>query len=155
MEQAQEQPKFSIRALLELMSHQQQGEALYDAFVESLDGIPNQDVKADICLNTVKYVATQNARIRAKDESNLEEVCSLFEEECKRFSVDMLAMPDRFREWIRDAASRQPDPVVVGVSILDLIIGSCECEHCMRFKKATQAEREEAAVAPTEPPPAP
>ncbi len=150
MEQSQEKEGRSIGELLELLNQTQRGEALYDAFVETLDGIENRDVRADICLNTVKYVATQNATYRAKDKYDDEEVVKLFEEECQRFAKDLLSMPDTFRKWLKQTAGQRS--MRGRANIVDIIIDACSCEHCMRFKRHAQADDSEK---PTEPPPPP
>ncbi len=162
METTQEQSKpevGTLKELLDKLAWQRESEALYDAFIEALNTIGDRDIKSDCCLNTVKYMATENARARATDKLNDEEVATLFEEECKRFSGDILSMPGQFREWLKsgghkEAAATATEPRPSHVSIIDIILSSggisCNCPRCREFKKAT-----EASETPTEPPPPP
>lgn len=166
MEQAQEQPKEKkspIKELLDKLAWQRESEALYDAFIDSLNLIGDRDIKSDCCLNTVKYMATQNASARAKDPNDDVEVAALFEEECQRFSADLLKMPGQFREWLasRDGQGRKEAKPGINVAIIDIAIGAsgitCNCPRCRQHRSAVDEElkKADASETPTEVPPPP
>lgn len=156
---ATQDKKSILQDLLDNLAWRKEGEQLYDAFIDALENIPSRDVKADVCLNTVKYVATQNASARAKDKLDQVELASLFEEECKRFSEDLLKMPGQFREWLASPAGIAEREGRAGAtnrapSIVDLLafmLGPvCNCERCRSFREDVQRSE-----APTEAPPPP
>lgn len=167
METTQEQPEepsASIKDLLDKMAWMQEANALHDAFIDALNTIPSREIRTECCLNTVRYMATQCACARASDKLNGEELANLFQEECQRFSDELLTMPSQFREWLksddgkrgvdsaRDILERKKDE---NVTLMDVIISgatiSCNCPRCRAFAKASVEESE----TPTERPPAP
>lgn len=152
MEEAKEK-KRSLKELLDKLALTKQGEALYGAFIEALNEIPDRDVKSDVCLNTIKYMATQNAGERAKDPEDEVEIAALFEEEIQRFSKDLLDMPGKFREWLKTKSERET--AGLGVSLVEIIFGSCDCVYCRRRREANAYVNPEPSEAPTEPPPPP
>lgn len=153
MEEAKGEKRRSLQELLDKLALTKQGEALYSAFVEALEEIPDRDVKSDVCLNTVKYQATQNAGERAKDPEDEVELAALFEDEIQRFSKDLLEMPAKFREWLK--AKKEREDAGVGVSLVEVIFGSCDCVYCRRRRAANAYVNPEPSEAPTEPPPPP
>ena len=140
-----EPTKSPIEELLARLESQRDAEALYEAFTAALEKIPYQDVKTEVCMNTVRYIATQNATARVQNKKSVEELAGLFEEECKRLSNNMLAMPDQFREYL----SKRGEPA--RNTVVEVLLGAlCECERCRGFRAAVQASE-----APTEIPPPP
>lgn len=162
-QEAKEARSNPIKELLDKLAWQREAEGLYDAFIDALGTIGDRDIKSDCCLNTVKFMATQNASARAKNKDDDEEVAVLFEEECKRFSDDLLKMPSQFREWLKSAdreEAKRREGSHAGIAILELILSSngivCNCVRCREFAKATEGpEGSEEAESPTEPPPPP
>lgn len=156
MEATKDQRYEEFRALLDKLAWQKKAEALYDAFIEALEEIPSRDVKSDCALNVVKYMATKNASARASNKLDEAEVATLFEEECKRFSDDLLAMPGQFREWLAKTSAEEREtqarPPLVDVLVAVLRGGVCDCPRCRSFREDVQGAR---AEAPTERPPAP
>lgn len=152
MEEAKEKQR-SLQELLDKLALTKQGESLYEAFIEALNEIPDRDVKSDVCLNTVKYMATQNAGERAKDPEDEVELAGLFEEEIQRFSKDLLNMPAKFREWLK--IKKEREDAGIGVSLVEVIFGSCDCVYCKRRREAKAYVNPEPSEAPTEPPPPP
>lgn len=152
MEEAKEK-KRSLKELLDKLALTKQGESLYEAFVEALNEIPDRDVRSDVCLNSIKYQATQNAGERAKDSEDEEEVAALFEEEIQRFSKDLLEMPGKFREWVKTRKERET--AGLAVSLVEVIFGNCDCVYCRRRRAAQAYVNPEPSEAPTEPPPPP
>ena len=150
--ETQERPKAtakSLKDLLDKLAWQKESEALFDAFIEALEAIPDRAIKSETCMNTVRHAATKNATARTRVESSDDEVAGLFEEECKRFSAEMLEMPGQFRTWLKanPKANRVTEPRATGASrdtrtaIIDILIGIgesggpvCDCERCVAFR---------------------
>ena len=159
----EEDKKNAIRKLLDKLTWQRDAEALYEAFIEAIEEIPDRAIKTEVCMNTVRYMATQNAVARITPKGGDDELAGIFEEECNRLGADMLAMPGQFREWLKKTADRKRDftpgkraSVDAAVTIVDLlaVLGgpACDCERCTAFRAFVGPEPSET---PTEVPPPP
>lgn len=166
MDTIQGKPKLtakSLKELLDKLAWQRDAEALYEAFIEALVSIPDRPIQTEVCMNTVRYMATQNACACVTAGGNDEELASVFEVECNRLASDMLAMPGQFREWLKKTAGRTRDftpgkrasaePAASVVDLLSILGGAaCDCERCQAFRAAVG---ESSSETPTEVPPPP
>ena len=148
-----------IKDLLAKLDWQRDAEALYEAFIEALELIPDVDIRTEVCMNTVRHIATKKATVRVTADGGDEELASIFEDECATLAADMLAMPGQFRKWLKRNPYRKGTPratarVATGIADLLSVLGGpvCDCERCTAFRASVG---ESAAETPTEVPPPP
>lgn len=131
-----ETPK-TLEQLIELAKDSEKGEMLYYTTVELLELINSPDIRADVALNLLKFVATRNATTGAKDST---EEADRFEVECKRFAADLLRLPDTFRKFIKDEAEPR------GITIEAMFAGGCgTCPTCLARKAREEARQKDAS----------
>lgn len=131
-----ETPK-TLQDLIDLTLESEKGEQLYYSTVDLLEMIKNPDIRADVALNLLKFVATRNATKGAK---SLEEEAERFETEVKRFAADLLRLPEQFRKFMREEAEPR------GITIEAMFANGCgNCPTCLARKAREEARQKDAS----------
>jgi len=143
---------------MNMLDAQRQGESLYTAVIATLDEIPDINVRSDVTFNLIKYMATERAKAASKNKDDDLELAGLFEAECKRVCTELMALSGQFREWAGKSDEERQRPAVqvieirgMPMSLVDLVLGSCNCEHCQRYRRGESPLDD--SEAKTEPPP--
>lgn len=150
-----------LKELFDMLSDKAKAEAMYSSFTRVLfDEISTKDVRQDLAINIIKYIATMDAAAKVKvtpdtkeSEAVTRELTDVFEIECKMYADEIMKLPAIFREKMAE----KPKPEDNGLDLVAIIMGSCNCENCLANRRAARAEEDgpSGREAPTEPPPAP
>ena len=156
-EQAKQEPKKkpSLRELLDTLAQQKEAESLTFAFADALKGITNEEMRIASATHALISVVTGVVESNAKNLDDPEEMATALEAELKKQSDYLATIPNKYRDWAKRQQEKARQAPADALDLLAVILGSCNCEHCMAFKKASKAEQEQASEVKTDPPPAP
>lgn len=114
--------------LFNMLGETDKARSIYEALTSMLNELKDHDVKVMFAVNVAKYTFLD----KLKPDLTADEAVAIVQTQCEEFCKEIMALPGLYRERL--------EARTVGPLLVDLIIGSCDCEHCVAYRRGMRQE---------------